>query len=81
MHPLRTRRYQFPHRVVNVTRQDARLYINVPMDGRSELFAETPTQFFLKVRPWTLTFVQEGGRITRLDILEAGEIVAGKRIE
>jgi hypothetical protein len=74
-------RYQFPHRVITVTHEDGRLYIDVPQDGRSELFAEMPTQFFLKIRPWTLTFVQEGGRITRLDILEAGEIVAGKRIE
>jgi len=74
-------RYQFPHRVITVTREDARLYIDVPQGGRSELFAATPTQFFLKIRPWTLTFVQEGGRITRLDILEAGQIVAGTRIE
>jgi len=74
-------RYQLPHRVVTVTYKDGRLYIDVPQDGRSELFAETPTQFFLKIRPWTLTFVQTGGRITRLDILEAGEIVTGKRIE
>ena len=74
-------RYQLPHRVITVTHEGGRLYIDVPIDGRSELFAETPTQFFLKIRPWTLTFVQEGGRITRLEILEAGEIVAGKRIE
>jgi CubicO group peptidase (beta-lactamase class C family) len=74
-------RYQFSHRVITVTSEDDRLYIDIPRGSRSELFAETPTQFFLKIRPWTLTFVQEGGRITRLEILDAGEIVAGKRIE
>ncbi len=74
-------RYQLTHRAITVTHENGRLYIDVPRDGRSELFAETPTQFFLKIRPWTLTFVQEGGRITRLDIFEAGEIVAAKRIE
>jgi hypothetical protein len=74
-------RYQFPHRVVTVTHEDGRLYIDVPVDGRSELFAETPTRFFLKIRPWTLTFVKDGARVVRLDILDSGETVPGTRID
>jgi CubicO group peptidase (beta-lactamase class C family) len=74
-------RYQFSHRVVTVTHEDGRLYIDVPVDGRSELFAETPTRFFLKIRPWTLTFVKDGARVVRLDILDSGEIVPGTRID
>lgn len=74
-------RYQLPHRVVTVTEEDGRLYLDVPQGDRSELFAETPSQFFLKIRPWTLTFVKEGSRVIRLDILESGEIVSGRRVD
>jgi hypothetical protein len=43
--------------------------------------AETPTRFFLKIRPWTLTFVKDGARVVRLDILDSGETVPGTRID
>ncbi len=66
--------------MVTVTEEGGRLYINVPQDARTELFAETPSQFFLKIRPWTLIFVKEAGRVVRLDILDSGEIVSGRRV-
>jgi CubicO group peptidase (beta-lactamase class C family) len=74
-------RYQLPHRVVTVTEEGGRLYIDVPQDDRTELFAEAPSQFFLKIRPWTLTFVKEGSQVIRLDILDSGEIVSGRKID
>ena len=74
-------RYRLPHRVVTVTAEDGRLYLDVPEGDRSELFAETPSQFFLKIRPWTLTFVKEGSQDMRLDILDSGQIVSGKRVD
>jgi CubicO group peptidase (beta-lactamase class C family) len=74
-------RYQLPHRVITVTEEGGRLYLDVPQGYRSELFAETPSQFFLKIRPWTLTFVKEGSRVIKLDILESGEVVSGQRID
>jgi Domain of unknown function (DUF3471) len=74
-------RYQLPHRVVTVTEEGGRLYLDVPQGDRSELFAETPSQFFLKIRPWTLTFVKEGSQVTRLDILDSGEIVSGRKVD
>jgi hypothetical protein len=52
-----------------------------PEGDRSELFAETPTQFFLKRRQWTMTFVREGKRVVRIDIGDAGEIVQAPKIE
>jgi CubicO group peptidase (beta-lactamase class C family) len=73
--------YKLPHRMITVTEQDGRLYIDVPQGERSELFAETPTQFFLKIRQWTLTFVKEGSKVTRLDILDSGQIVSGGKVE
>jgi CubicO group peptidase (beta-lactamase class C family) len=74
-------RYQLPHRVVTVTEEGGRLYLDLPQGERSELFAETPSQFFLKIRPWTLTFVKKGSQVTRLDILDSGEIVSGRKVD
>jgi hypothetical protein len=74
-------RYQFSERAMTVTRDGNRLFLDVPEGDRSELFAESPTQLFLKIRPWTLTFVREGERVVRIDILEDGQIVPAPRIE
>jgi hypothetical protein len=70
-----------PHRTVTVTKEDGRLYLDIPQGERSELFAETPSQFFLKIRPWTLTFVKEGSQVIKLDILDRGEIVSGRKVD
>ena len=74
-------RYKFPSRIVTITRDGSRLFIDFPQDGRSELYAESPTQLFLKIRPWTMTFVREGERVVRIDILDSGEIVPAPRVE
>lgn len=74
-------RYKLPHRVITVIEKSGRLYIDVPQGDRSELFAETPSKFFLKIRPWTLTFVKEGSQVKRLDILDSGEIVSGPKVD
>ena len=42
-----------------------------------DLFAASPTQSFLKIRPWTLTFVRDGDKGMRLDILDGGEVFSG----
>jgi hypothetical protein len=44
------------------------------------MFAESPAEFFLKIRPWTLTFVKHGEDVVRLDILDGGEVVSGTRV-
>ena len=67
-------------RTVTVTNEGGHLYIDVPQGSRSELFAETPTRFFLKIRPWTLTFVREGANGMRLDVLDNGSTVSGRKI-
>ena len=73
--------YTLPHRVITVTEEGGHLHIDIPEGDRSELFAESPTQFFLKIRPWTLTFVKDGTRVVRLDILDRGEVVSGPKID
>jgi hypothetical protein len=74
-------RYQFPSRIVTIAREGSRLFVAFPQGSRTELFAETPTQLFLKIRPWTMTFVREGERVVRIDILEAGQIVPAPRVD
>ena len=74
-------RYQFPSRIVTITHEGSRLFIDIPQGGRTELFAESPTQLFLKIRPWTMTFVREGERVVRIDILDTGEIVPAPRVD
>ncbi len=74
-------RYQFPGRIVTITREGSRLFIDFPEGSRTELFAESPTQLFLKIRPWKMTFVREGERVVRIDILDTGEIVPAARVD
>ena len=74
-------RYQFPSRIATITREGSRLILDFPQGRRAELFAESPTQLFLKIRPWTMTFVREGERVVRIDILESGEIVPAPRVD
>jgi hypothetical protein len=75
-------RYDLPERRVwTVTAENGHLYVDVPKGSRSELFAEAPDRFFLKFQPWTLTFVKEGSRITRLDISDAGQTLQAPRVE
>ena len=74
-------RYQFPGRIATITREGSRLFIDFPRGARAELFAESPTQLCLKIRPWTMTFVLEGERVVRIDILDSGEIVPAPRVE
>ena len=42
-------RYQFPSRIATITREGSRLILDFPQGRRAELFAESPTQLFLKM--------------------------------
>ena len=74
-------RYQFPARIANITNEGGRLFVDFPQGAAPSSSPQSPTQLFLKIRPWTMTFVREGERVVRIDILEAGEIVPAPRIE
>ena len=74
-------RYQFEHRVVTVSQEGSRLFIDSPKDSKSELFAESPSRFFLKILPWQFTFVQEGSRVTHLELVADGQTLRAKKIE
>jgi CubicO group peptidase (beta-lactamase class C family) len=76
-------RYQLPHRAVTVSDEGGHLFIDVPRDeGHAEMFAVSPTDFFIKNRlPWTLRFVREGGKVVRLEFLDRGEVTPAPRMQ
>jgi CubicO group peptidase (beta-lactamase class C family) len=75
--------YQFEaleNRIYTVTREGDRLFFSRPDGLRLELFAETPTQFFLKVRPYRLIFTNVAGQRPQLDVVEGDTTVHSKRV-
>jgi len=63
---------EFP-RTITVTREGARLFVDIPRDFKSELFAESERKFFLKTRPMQLTFVEQQGKVTHIDFVQEGQ--------
>ena len=74
-------KYQFPSRVATITREGKRLWLGFPKGVRAELFAEAPDRLFVKIRDWNMTFVRDGGRVVRIDILDSGEIYKAARLD
>jgi CubicO group peptidase (beta-lactamase class C family) len=74
--------YDVPERrIFNVTEEDGHLYVDVGKSGRTEMFAMAPDTFFLKIRPWTMHFVREGGKVTRLDISQGDLTLKSPRVK
>ena len=77
-------KYRFeapPNRLVTVSREDGRLFVDIPRNSKSELFAESESRFFLKVLPFQLIFVKDKGRVTYLKVVSDGQILRAKRLE
>ena len=70
-----------PTRIVAVVREGNRLFIDLPENYKSELFAESESKFFLKVRPLQLTFVKAEGQITHMEVVGYGQTLRAKRIK
>jgi hypothetical protein len=76
--------YQFehpPNRILTVSREDGRLFIDWPRNFKSELFAESESKFFLKVRPFQLVFIKDERQVTHLEFRGDQETVRLKRIK
>ncbi|HEU5182170.1 MAG TPA: serine hydrolase [Candidatus Polarisedimenticolia bacterium] len=70
-----------PNRILTVSQEDGRLFLDIPRNSKSELFAESKSKFFLKVRPLQVVFVKEGGRVTRLEAVSDGQTLRAKRLK
>ena len=77
--------YQLPHRVMRITEDGGRLFVDTPYDYRMEMFAQGPDAFFVKQRPtWTMKFFRKGGKVVRLDILDSlapNDTTKAKKVE
>lgn len=78
-----TGQYQLtPTFIINITREENRLYLQATAQPRFELFAETDHDFFLKVVDAQVTFVTDGtGRVTSLILHQNAMDQDAKRIE
>jgi CubicO group peptidase (beta-lactamase class C family) len=77
-------RYQFEaldNRIYAVTRDGDRLFFNTPERLKLELFAESESKFFLKIRPYSLVFTRVEGKAPELAIVEGEQTVHSKRLE
>ena len=76
-------RYQLtPQFIVTVTREQGSLYVQATGQPKFEIFAESPTEFFLKVVNAQVTFVTgANGRATEMILHQGGADQHLKRIE
>jgi hypothetical protein len=76
--------YQFEtldNRIYTITRDGDRLFFNGPGGPKMELFAESESKFFLKIRPYLLVFTKAEGQLPQLEIVEGDETFHSKRIK
>jgi CubicO group peptidase (beta-lactamase class C family) len=76
--------YQFEgleNRIYTVTRDGDRLLFNGPGGPELELFAESETKFFLKIRPYRLIFTTPAGQPPQLTITQDEYTFHSKRIQ
>ena len=71
-----------PNRLLTVKREGDRLFADIPRDSISELFAESESRFFLKVRRFQVVFIRKQGRVTHLEVVsDDGQRLRAKRID
>ena len=70
-----------PVEFLTVTREGDRLFVDYPANFRSELFAESETKFFIKIRPVDFTFTIIEGKVTGLVVAGRGQSYPLKRVE
>ena len=71
-----------PKRVLTVSREGDRLFVDIPKTDRSEVFPESVSKFFLKVSDVQLKFVKDkGGQVTHLEIVSDGRTLRAKKIK
>jgi hypothetical protein len=68
--------------VLTITREGDRLFVQATGQPKFELFAESETEYFLKVVDAQITFETDaGGAVNRLVLHQSGRDMPGKRID
>jgi serine-type D-Ala-D-Ala carboxypeptidase/endopeptidase len=76
-------RYELtPEFSISITQEQDHLYLQATGQPKFELFAETPTQFFLTVVEAKITFIQDSqGKIDRLILDQNGQQLPGRKMK
>jgi serine-type D-Ala-D-Ala carboxypeptidase/endopeptidase len=71
-----------PEFSITITHEQDRLYLQATGQPKVELFAATPTQFFLTIVEAKITFIQDAqGKIDRLILDQNGQQLPGQKIK
>ena len=62
-------------------RESDRLFVAYPEGFKIELFAESESRFFLKLRSYRFVFTKGEGQTAQLEIVEGEETFRSKRIK
>ena len=69
------------NQTLTVTREGSKLFVDIPLNQKTEMFAESESKFFLKIRPIQMTFIRTEGQVTHMDFLQNGETLRAKKIK
>ena len=69
------------NQTLTVTRESSKLFVDIPLNQKTEMFAESESKFFLKIRPIQLTFIRTEGKVTHMDFLQYGQTLRAKKIK
>jgi CubicO group peptidase (beta-lactamase class C family) len=68
--------------ILDITREDGKLFVQIPSQPKTELFAESQTRFFVKGTDYILTFVTDDqGIVTHLNFEGAGLPVKAEKLK
>jgi hypothetical protein len=69
------------NQTLTVTREGSKLFVDIPIDEKTELFAESETKFFLKITAIEMIFIRTEGQVTHMDFLQNGKTYRAKKIK
>lgn len=75
--------YQFEtldNRIFTITLEGDRVFVKSTAGPRMELFAESESRFFLKIRPYEFVFIRTEGQLPQLEIVAGDDTFHSKRI-
>ena len=70
-----------PNRILTVSREGDRLFVDIPKDSKAEVFAESESKFFLKTIPLQMIFIKDGEQVTYIEFVADGETQRARRIK
>jgi CubicO group peptidase (beta-lactamase class C family) len=69
------------NQTLTLTREGNKLFADVPINQKTELFAESEAKFFFKTIQVQMTFIRAEGRVTHMDWVQNGKTYRAKKIK